>query len=176
MNKHFIYLNWKTAAPNKALRFLEDENSTVEVLTSAGPYKNVFADTILQKNEVYYWEVKILKGTNFKIGIFKESEIAAFAGKAFSDVAHGYALYSLGELRNGNNKPTGANFMDGYGPGDVIGVQFDGKKGDLSFSKNGGVMTLAYSQPSFKNGGYVAAVGALLEDSKFSFTTPPLED
>lgn len=71
MNKHFLYLNWKTAGANPSLRFIDDEYSTVEVTTSNGPYKNLYADIILQKGEVYYWEIKITKGTNFKIGVFK---------------------------------------------------------------------------------------------------------
>lgn len=65
--------------------------------------------------------------------------------------------------------------MEGYGPGDVIGVLFDSKKGELSFSKNGGPLTVAFNNaPTFKSGGYVPAISALMEESIFSFTFPQL--
>lgn len=175
MNKHFVYLNWNSNSPNPSLQFSEDDLSTVEVTTSVGPYKNLYADHVLQKGELAYWEIKITKGTHFKIGIFKESEVSAFKGRAFSDDVNGFAYYSFGSLRNGSNKQ-GANFLEGYGPGDIIGVMFDGKKGELLFRKNGGPLTVAFTNVSFKNGGYIPVVASLMEESIFSFTLPPLED
>ena len=135
MDKHFVYLNWKTNGANPSLKFFDDQYSTVEVTTSTGPYKNLYADIVIQKGDIYYWEIKIVRGTNFKIGVFKESAIAGFKGRAFSDNASGYAFYSTGHLRNGSNK-TGEAYLTGYGPGDTVGVLFDTKKGELSFRKN----------------------------------------
>lgn len=67
--KNFIYLSWNTTDANKALQFKGDVHDTVEVTTSVGPYKNLYADFLLERNEVYYWEIRIVKGTTFKIGI-----------------------------------------------------------------------------------------------------------
>ena len=72
-------------------------------MTSVGPYKNNYADVVLEKNNVYYWEIKIIKGNYFKIGIMKASALADFKGKAFSDSPNGYAYFSTGKLRNGSN-------------------------------------------------------------------------
>lgn len=65
--KNFKYISW-AKNDNKALEFKRDKYDTVEVTTSVGPYKNVFADLIFDRNECYYWEIRIIKGTNFKIG------------------------------------------------------------------------------------------------------------
>ncbi len=77
----------------------------------------------MDKHNSYYWEIKILKGTFFKIGIIKHSEIVNVK-KAFSDIKDGYAYYSTGKLRNGSNKD-GTDFKKGYGPGDIVRVKFD---------------------------------------------------
>lgn len=55
--------------------------------------------------------------------------------KAFSDSKLGYAYFSIGKVRNGSNKD-GIDFGKGYGPGDVVTVKFDTKKGELSFAVN----------------------------------------
>ena len=55
MNPHFIYLNWDGSNPNKNLSFKNDRFSSVEVVTSVGPYKNNYADCLLEKNKIYYW-------------------------------------------------------------------------------------------------------------------------
>ena len=54
------------------------------VKSSVGVYKNNYADFIMERSGSYYWEVKILKGTYFKIGIIRHSEITNVK-KAFSD-------------------------------------------------------------------------------------------
>lgn len=82
---------------------------------------------ILEKNNIYYWEIKIIKGNYFKIGIMKHKTILeGFKGNAFSDSTDGYALYSVGKLRNGSNS-TGNDFNKGYGPGDVVKVCFNAR-------------------------------------------------
>lgn len=71
---------------------------------------------------MYYWEIKIIRGNYFKIGVMKRSTILeGFKGKAFSDSTDGYAYYSTGKVRNGSNS-TGNDFNQGYGPGDIIRV------------------------------------------------------
>ena len=92
------------------------------VKSSVGVYKNNYADFIMERSGSYYWEVKILKGTYFKIGIIRHSEIPNVK-KAFSDNKDGYAYYSTGKLRNGSNKD-GLDLKKGYGPGDIVKVKF----------------------------------------------------
>jgi len=99
----------------------------------------------MDKHHIYYWEIKILKGTYFKIGIIKHSEIGNVK-KAFSDIKDGYAFYSAGKLRNGSNKD-GQDFLKGYGPGDIIKVRFDPKVGQLEFGINDEPMEKAFSSP-----------------------------
>jgi hypothetical protein len=106
----------------------------VAVKTSVGVYKNNYSDFVMDRNGVYYWEIKILKGTYFKIGIVKQSEIPNVK-KAFSDIKDGYAYYSTGKIRNGSNKD-GTDLKKGYGPGDVVKVKFEPKLGRLSFGVN----------------------------------------
>jgi hypothetical protein len=55
--------------------------------------------------------------------------------KAFSDINSGYSYFSTGKLRNGSNT-TGTEFGYGYGPGDVVKVEFNTKEGSLKFCKN----------------------------------------
>jgi hypothetical protein len=75
---------------------------------------------------VYYWEVQIIQGSYFKIGIIKEDSIETVGKKAFSDIATGYSLFSTGKLRNGYNGSTSGNqgidFGFGFGPGDIVKV------------------------------------------------------
>lgn len=134
MDANFIYLSWATANRNKYLEFREDQVGTVNVRTSVGVYKNNYADFVLDKHAVYYWEIKILRGTYFKIGVIKQSEIPNVK-RAFSDIKDGYAYYSTGKLRNGSNKD-GLDFKKGYGPGDIVKVKFDSKQGKLYFGVN----------------------------------------
>ena len=134
MNPHFIYLNWSETNRNERLSFKNDQYGTIAVNASVGVYKNNYSDHIMDKHHVYYWEIKILKGNYFKIGVIKQSEIPNVK-KAFSDIKDGYAYYSAGKLRNGSNKD-GADFNKGYGPGDVVKVRFNPKEGTLHFGLN----------------------------------------
>ena len=121
--QHFLYLNWDTRKQNQRLRYGDDAVSSVEVVSSVGPYKNNYADMVLEKNSRYYWEIRVVKGNYFKIGVMKASALAEFKAKAFSDSPHGYAYFSTGKLRNGsNNSGLDFNGSQGYGPGDTIGI------------------------------------------------------
>ena len=46
----------------------------------------------------------------------------------------------------------------------------------MKFGVNDDPMKLAYTVADFKKGGYVPAVAAMIEGSKFSLTLPGLED
>jgi hypothetical protein len=122
MDPNFTYLSWDGKNRSKNLEFKDDKYGTTCVKTSVGVYKNNYADLLMERSGVYYWEIKIVKGTYFKIGIIKHSEIPNVK-KAFSDHNDGYAFYSTGKLRNGSNKD-GIDFNKGYGPGDVVKVKF----------------------------------------------------
>jgi hypothetical protein len=172
MDPHFMYLSWQSLNRNQSLAFKDDQYGTVRVTTSAGVYKNNYSEHLMDKHHNYYWEIKILKGTYFKIGIIKHSEIPNVK-RAFSDHKDGFAFYSPGKLRNGSNKD-GQDFKKGYGPGDVVKVRFNPSEGKLYFGVNDEPLEEAFNSADFKKGGYVAAVGALLEDSRYSLTLPDL--
>ena len=53
-------------------------------------------------------------------------------------------------------------------------VRFNPKEGKLYFGVNDDPLEEAFSSAEFKKGGYVAAVGALMEDSRYSLTLPDL--
>lgn len=72
--KNFVYLNWRSSK-NTNQRQHRDPRSSVSIITSVGPYKNTFADFVMEKNNVYYWEIKIIQGNYFKIGVVKEDAI-----------------------------------------------------------------------------------------------------
>lgn len=101
--------------------------------------------------------------------------LQGFKGNAFSDSTDGYAYYSAGKLRNGSNS-TGDDFGKGYGAGDTIKVCFNSKEGKLYFGRNDDELKVAFENVNFKKGGYVPAVSALIEGSKYSLTIPDLED
>ena len=146
MNPHFLYLSWDRTNPNKNLTYRNDKFDSVEVKTSVGPYKNSYANCELEKNRIYYWEIKVIQGNYLKIGIIKKSIIPELKNGAFSDNTNGYAYYSTGKLRNGSNS-TGTDFsVGGYGPGDIIKVQFNSKTGTLWFGKNKGELEKGFEK------------------------------
>lgn len=161
IDPYFIYLNWRKDIKNPRIDFVKDRKDSITINSTIGPYKNVYSEQVFEKNNIYVWQVKINSGNYFKIGIIKEKEIIDNPKfKAFSDSKNGYALFSLGKIRNGSNKD-GAQFGKGYGPGDTVTVKFDTKEGKLSFTVNDGKEELAFPSDEFKMGGYVAAVAAL---------------
>lgn len=88
-------------------------------------------------------------------------------------------MYSNGYLRNGGNLDTATGSLDvkkGYGPGDIIRVKYEPKKGHLSFAINEEELEVAFINDNFKKAVYVPAVGALIEGSTYSLTLPLLED
>ena len=69
----------------------------------------------------YYFEVKMLKGSNFKIGVSSTREVV---DNAFSDYETGWAYYSSGQLRH-NSKGTRPKYGEVFRGKDVIGVYVD---------------------------------------------------
>jgi hypothetical protein len=50
MKNNFVYLAWKRTDASKAIKFRDDITDSVEITTSVGPYKNIYADFVLEKN------------------------------------------------------------------------------------------------------------------------------
>ena len=69
----------------------------------------------------YYFEVKFIKGSNFKIGVSKTRRNREIA---FSDTEDGWAYYSNGQLRH-NSKGEGLKYGDIFRGKDTIGVYVD---------------------------------------------------
>jgi len=79
--------------------------------------------------------LRLIYGSNFKIGISKNKRLTEIA---FCDGLDGYAYYSAGQLRNGS-KTSGKQYGESYkgtDKNDLIGVYVDLIEGRLLFSKN----------------------------------------
>jgi len=137
-------------------------------LHSNGPFKTAYGEFDLIPGGVYSWEVEVVKGTNFKIGIAKKKEDLVY-DKAFSDDKDGYAFYSYGQLRNGTNNTANAtkDYGKSYGNKDVVGIYFDMTKGYLAYFINGIFQGPAYMSVEFKEDIYIPAVACLIEDEEF---------
>lgn len=59
--------------------------------TSLNSYKSTYGNTILARGFRYYFAIKIVKGSNFKIGI---SRSRAELDIAFSDIKDGWGYFS----------------------------------------------------------------------------------
>lgn len=56
-------------------------------------FKSTYGNEVFLPGMRYYFEVKFLKGSNFKIGVSKTRRLLDFA---FSDSSDGWAYYSNG--------------------------------------------------------------------------------
>jgi hypothetical protein len=56
-------------------------------------FKTTYGNEALTPGFRYYFQIKILKGSNFKVGVSKSRRIL---DGAFSDIEDGYAYYSNG--------------------------------------------------------------------------------
>ena len=86
-------------------------------------FKTAFGTETLEPNNRYYFEIRCLKGSNFKIGIAEESA-REHTNQAFSDTKQGYAYFSNGQLRHGS-KGQGPTYGEPYKEDDVIGCYVD---------------------------------------------------
>lgn len=62
-------------------------------MSSMHSFKTAYGTQAMTPGHKYYFEVKILKGSNFKLGVCKSRRILDFA---FSDTEEGWAYYSNG--------------------------------------------------------------------------------
>lgn len=81
---------------------LKLEGPNAKCLHSIGPFKSAYGEFDLIPGGIYSWQIEVVRGTNFKIGIAKKKD-ELVCDKAFSDDQDGYAFYSYGQLRNGVN-------------------------------------------------------------------------
>ena len=86
-------------------------------------FKTAFGAQALEPNNRYYFEIRCVKGSNFKIGI-AEGAAREQTNQAFSDTAYGYAYFSNGQLRH-NSKGQGPIYGEPYKEEDVIGCYVD---------------------------------------------------
>ena len=68
-------------------------------------FKSAFGTEELLPNHRYYFEIKCVKGNNFKIGI-ATAQAKQSPNSGFSDTDQGFAFYSTGTLRHAS-KGTG---------------------------------------------------------------------
>ena len=102
-------------------------------------FKSAFGTEVLEPHHRYYFQIKCVRGTNFKIGI--ATELAKQEpNKAFSDTDQGFAFYSTGQLRHAS-KGLGPDYGEKFQHDDVIGVYVDREEGVLFYSKNGVVFS-----------------------------------
>jgi hypothetical protein len=84
-------------------------------------FKSSYGNCALFPGFRYYFEVRFLKGSNFKLGVSRSKRNRDIA---FSDDEDGWAYYSNGQLRH-NQKGEGRKYGDIYRGKDTIGVYVD---------------------------------------------------
>ena len=116
-----------------AIPLQSDTGKICKAINQQHFFKTAFGTHPLEPNGRYYFEIRCLKGTNFKIGIATEKARSA-TDQAFSDTADGYAYFSNGQLRH-NSKGQGPLYGEPYKEEDVIGCYVDLIDVSLSFRK-----------------------------------------
>ena len=69
----------------------------------------------------YHFQVRIVKGSNFKLGVSRTRDVL---DAAFCDTPDGWAYYSRGQLRHGD-KSVGPEYGETFETEDVVGVYVD---------------------------------------------------
>ena len=134
-------------------------------------FKTAFSSEPLLSGERYMFQIKLVKGCNFKIGVSTNRENPEVA---FCDSDSGYGFYSAGQLRNGSKtsgKKYGESFKGTINQ-DIISVYLDLIDGRLIFAKNGEVFPTAFSGPEFLNNDFYAACCCLTKNESFELLLP----
>lgn len=84
-------------------------------------FKTTYGNMPLNPGFRYFFEVRMIKGSNFKLGVSKTRRNLDLA---FSDTQDGWAYYSNGQLRH-NSKGDGEKYGETFRGKDVIGVYVD---------------------------------------------------
>ena len=167
-------MQWDSDAMSDNLQITYDDDiisgGVVKCITSLNSFKTVYSQRTFAANSRSYFEVKFVKGCNFKLGVSKsntEKEVA------FCDSPDGFGYYSAGCLRNGS-KTSGRKYGEPYRgtkDQDVIGVYLDTIEGRMFYSKNGVVFETAFFGPEVK-GEFYAACSCLTKDESFDLLYP----
>lgn len=147
----------------------------IKCKSSMDSFKTAYGSEEMQQGDRYFFQVKFLKGCNFKIGVSKTRRNTE---TAFCDTQDGFGYYSAGQLRNGsktNGKKYGETFK-GTENNDIIGVFLDLVVGRLFFSKNGEMQGSAFSGQELLKGTFYAACCCLTKDESFELLFPQPED
>lgn len=100
---------------------IDDSERICTSKTSVHSFKSTYGDMTLTPGGRYFFEVKFLKGSNFKIGV---SRTRRNLDIAFSDTEDGWAYYSNGQLRH-NSKGDGPKYGESFKNKDTVGVYVD---------------------------------------------------
>jgi len=92
-------------------------------------FKTTYGNVSLLPGFRYHYAVRIIKGSNFKIGVSRTTKIL---DNAFSDTEDGWAYYSGGQLRHAS-KGEGPKYGESFQAEDVIGVYIDLKDVSILF-------------------------------------------
>ena len=123
----------------------------------------------------YYFELKCVRGTNFKFGI-AAPEAREKPNMAFCDDQHGFAYFSTGQLRHAS-KGMGPAYGEKFKQDDIIGVYVDLVEGILFFAKNGEVVPKnAFEGPILRDREFYPAACCLTKNEMFELIEPAGED
>ena len=98
---------------------LSDDNTKV-TKTASGKFHTVIGDKPLIPARTYKWHLKVIQGSNFKIGVCKE--ISEFENQSFSDTQSGWAWNNqLAQLRH-NSTNEGQSYSSKLSLEDMLTV------------------------------------------------------
>ena len=154
-----------------SLKYNEIGESLVSCISSLNSFKTVYSVQKLLSGGMYYFEIKLLKGCNFKLGVCSVNYLTE---TAFCDYLDGFGYYSAGYLRNGS-KTSGEKYgrpFRGNGYQDTIGVYVDLIKGVIFFSKKKmnnefEIYPVAFDSPSLKLVDFYVACSCLTKEESF---------
>jgi len=138
-------------------------------------FKSAFGHEAMEPMHRYYFEIKCVKGANFKIGI--ATEVAKKSpNSAFCDTDQGFAYFSSGQLRH-DSKGSGIPYGEKFKQDDTIGVYVDLVGGALFFSKNGKVFAQnAFDGEALRQHTFYPAACCLSKNEMFELLEPQAED
>ena len=144
-----------TTVANYATMNPLDTGSTItlsegNLKTTSTATSNTSRGTIGMTSGKWYWEVQVVSGGNYVVGI--GTGTFSNSTSAFTAYAGGY-----GYVDNGNKQNNGTAVAYGgtMAAGDIIGVAFDATAGSLTFYKNNTSQGVAYT--GLTNGPYFPA-------------------
>jgi hypothetical protein len=157
------YLDWKNWSND-----LERDFQRLKCRTSLNSFKSVFTDSLPRYSCKF--SIRILRGSNFKIGI---SESTNCCENAFSDLPGGMAFYSMAQLRNGSASQ-GKHYGTPYRANDLVTVYVDRQLGCVFFAVNDAMFEKAFEIDADRD--YYGAVACLTKGEWFEMVQPEMED